>query len=127
MYISKVGKKAPHIGRFRSGYVDALNHGLEIKGLDFINIDSHNCMILHAHQAPGNFELKKRDMMLTNHYIAVIKRYCKELQKLSRLIVADAFFSTRTFYEGIHRTGLSHQPFPCRCPPVLSVRGRVDS
>ena len=104
-YISKAGRKTPHIGRFWSGCAGAVKHGLEIMGLGLIDIDSHNCMMLRAHQTPGNFELKKRNMTLADHYIAVVKRYRKELLKLSHLIVADAFFSTRTFYEGIHKHG----------------------
>ena len=104
-YISKAGRKTPHIGRFWSGCAGAVKHGLEIMGLGLIDIDSHNSMMLRAHQTPGNFELKKRNMTLADHYIAVIKRYRKELLKLSNLIVADAFFSTRTFYEGIHEHG----------------------
>ena len=74
-------------------------------GLGLIDIDSHNCMMLRAHQTTGNFELKKRNMTLADHYIAVLKRYRRELLKLSHLVVADAFFSTRTFYEGIHQHG----------------------
>ena len=66
-------------------------------GLGLIDIDAHNCMMLRAHQTPGNFELKKRNMTLVGHYIAVIKRYRKDLLKLTGLIVVDAFFSTRTF------------------------------
>ena len=104
-YISKSGKKTPHIGRFWSGCAGAVKHGLEIMGLGLIDIDSHNCMMLRAHQTTGNFELKKRNMTLADHYIAVIKRYRRELLKLSHLVVADAFFSTRTFYEGIHQHG----------------------
>ena len=104
-YISKSGKKTPHIGRFWSGCAGAVKHGLEIMGLGLIDIDSHNCMLLRAHQTPGNFELKKRNMTLADHYIAVIKRYRKELLKLSHLVVADAFFSTRTFYKGIQQHG----------------------
>ena len=74
-YISKAGRKTPHIGRFWSGCAGAVKHGLEIMGLGLIDIDSHNCMMLRAHQTPGNFELKKRNMTLADHYIAVIKRY----------------------------------------------------
>lgn len=37
--------------------------------------------------------------------LAVIKRYRKELLKLTDLVVADAFFSTRTFYELIVEDG----------------------
>ena len=104
-YISKAGKKTPHIGRFWSGCAGAVKHGLEIMGLGLIDIDAHNCMMLRAHQTPGNFELKKRNMTLVQHYIAVVKRYRRELLKLSSLIVADAYFSTRTFYDGIRAQG----------------------
>ena len=104
-YISKAGRKTPHIGRFWSGCAGAVKHGLEIMGLGLIDIDAHNCMMLRAHQTPGNFELKKRNMTLVDYYIAVIKCYRKEVLKLTDLIVSDAFFYTRTFYEGIHRQG----------------------
>ena len=104
-YISKAGRKTPHIGRFWSCCAGAVKHGLEIMGLGLIDIDAHNCMMLRAHQTPGNFELKKRNMTLVDHYIAVIKRYRKELLKLTDLIVADAFFSSRTFYESIRKQG----------------------
>ena len=40
-------------------------------------------------------------------YIGVIKRYRKELLKLSTLIVADAYFSTSTFVNGIKKEGFS--------------------
>lgn len=39
-YISKSGKKTPHIGRFWSGYAQAVRHGLEIMGIDLVDIDS---------------------------------------------------------------------------------------
>ena len=48
--ICKAGKKTPHIGRFWSGCAGAVKHGLEIMGLGLIDIDSHNCMMLRAHQ-----------------------------------------------------------------------------
>ena len=47
-------------------------------------LDQYTGMMLRAHQTPGKFGLKK----------------------LSHLIFADAFFSKRTFYEGIHRHGV---------------------
>jgi len=104
-FISKAGRKTPHIGRFWSGCAGAVKHGLEIMGLGLIDIDAHNCMMLRAHQTPGTSELKMRNKSLTDHYIGVVKRYSKELLKLSNLIVADAFFSNRTFYEGIRKYG----------------------
>ena len=44
---------------------------------------------------------------MVDFYISVIKRYCKELLKLSTLIVADAYFSTSTFVNEIKKEGLS--------------------
>ena len=89
-YISKAGKKTPHISRFWSGCACAVKRELEFIGLGLIDIDAHNCMMLRAH------------LTLVDHYITVVKRYRKELLKLTNLIVADDFFSTCTFYEGIH-------------------------
>ena len=44
---------------------------------------------------------------MVDFYISVIKRYRKELLKLSTLIVADAYFSTITFVNEIKKEGLS--------------------
>ena len=44
---------------------------------------------------------------MVDFYISVIKRYRKELLKLSTLIVADAYFSTSTFVNGIKKEGFS--------------------
>ena len=48
------------------------------------------------------------NVALAMHYIALVKRYHKELLKLSLFIVADAFFATSTCYEGIHKQGFHH-------------------
>ena len=89
----------------RMAIAGAVKHGLEIMGLGFVNLDAHNCMMLRAHQTPGTSELKIRNKSLTEHYIGVIKLYSKELLKQSHLIVADAFFSNSTFYNGIREYG----------------------
>ena len=44
-YISKAGKKTPHIGRFWSGCAQSVKHGLEIMGIGLINIDAKDCMM----------------------------------------------------------------------------------
>ena len=49
-YISKAGKKTPHIGRFWSGCAGAVKHGLEILGIGVIDADLHDCMMLRAVQ-----------------------------------------------------------------------------
>ena len=95
-YISKSGKKTPHIGTFWSGCASSMKHGLEIMGLALVN------------------------MTLVQHYIAVIKRYKKDLLKVNDIVVADAFFSIRPFVDGIKEYG-SH------LVSRFSSEGRPDS
>ena len=106
-FISKSGKKTPHIGRFWSGCAQAVKHGLEIMGIGLIDIDANDCIMLRAHQSLTGKELGLRDKSITDFYISVIKRYRRELLKLSTLIVADAYFSTSTFVNGIKKYGFS--------------------
>ena len=100
-YISKSGKKTPHIGTFWSGCASTMKHGLEIMGLALVDVFANSCMMLRAHQTPSTGELKLRNMTLVQHYIAVIKRYKKDLLKVTDIVVADAFFSIRPFVNGI--------------------------
>ena len=102
-YISKAGKKTPHIGRFWSGCAQSVKHGLEIMGIGLVDIDAKDSMMLRAHQSLSNKELSLRNKTMVDFYISVIKRYRKELLKLSTLIVADAYFSTSTFVNGIKK------------------------
>ena len=95
-YISKAGKNTPHIGRFWSGCAQSVKHGLEILGIGLIDIDTKDCMMLRAHQSLNNKELSLRNKTMVDFYISVIKRYRKELLKLSTLMVADVYFSTST-------------------------------
>ena len=104
-YISKSGKRTPHIGRFWSGCAGSVKHGLEVMGIGLIDISKNNCIMLRAHQTPNSTELKVRSKSQVQHYIGVIKRYGKELIKLSDVVVADAFFSTKTFADGIKEHG----------------------
>ena len=96
-----------HIGRFGSGCAQAVKHGLEIMGIGLIDIDANDCIMLRAHQSLTGKELGLRDKSMTDFYISVIKRYRRELLKLSTLIVADAYFSTSTFVNGIKKYGFS--------------------
>ena len=71
------------------------------------DINTKDCMMLRAHQSLSNKELSLRNKTMVDFYISVIKRYRKELLKLSTLIVADAYFSTSTFVNGIKKEGFS--------------------
>ena len=63
-YISKSGKKTPHIGTFWSGCASSMKHGLEIMGLTLVDVYANSCMMLRAHQTPSTGELKLRNMTL---------------------------------------------------------------
>ena len=63
-YISKSGKKTPHIGTFWSGCASSMKHGLEIMGLALVAVYANSCMMLRAHQIPSTGELKLRNMTL---------------------------------------------------------------
>ena len=74
-------------------------------GLALVDVYANSCMMLRAHQTPSTGELKLRNMTLVQHYIAVIKRYKKDLLKVTDIVVADAFFSIRPFVDGIKEYG----------------------
>ena len=100
-YISKAGKKTPHIGRFWSGCAQSVKHGLEIMGIGLIDIDAKDCMMLKAHQSLSNKELSLRNKTMVDFYISVIKRYPKALKCKVRLVIwqmpngkKKLFFST---------------------------------
>ena len=74
-------------------------------GPALVDVYANSCMMLRAHQTPSTGELKLRNMTLVQHYIAVIKRYKKDLLKVTDIVVADAFFSIRPFVDGIKEYG----------------------
>ena len=106
-FIPKSGKKTPHVGMFWSGCAQAVRHGLEIMGIGLVNIDANDCIMLRSHQTLSPKELNLRDKTQVEFYISVIKRYRKELLKLTNTVVADAFFSTSTFTNGIKKLGFN--------------------
>ena len=104
-YISKAGKKTPHIGRFWSGCAGAVKHRLEIMGIGLLDVANNKCMMLRAHQTLGNSVLKMRNKTLVDYYISVMKQYSKKLLSITDIVVADAFFSTSTFEKGMSEFG----------------------
>ena len=63
--------------------------------------------MLRAHQTLSQKELNPRDKTQVEFYLSVIKRYRKELLKLTDTVVADAFLSTKTFTDGIMDLGFN--------------------
>lgn len=104
-FVSKAGRKTPHVGRFWSGCASAVKHGLEILGIGLVDADLKDCMMLRAVQTVAVGELKAMDMTLNQWYIAVLKRYAPRLKRITDCIVADAAFSVKPFVDDLRDIG----------------------
>ena len=98
-HISKSGKKTPYIGKFWSGCASAMKRGLEILGIGIIDIDSRDCMMLRAEQTPDKAYLEKQgeDYNLVDWYLDVLRKYKDKLLRITRYVVANAWFSKAKF------------------------------
>ena len=96
-YIPKSGKKTPWIGYFWSGCASEYKRGLEIMGIGVIDVDNHECMTLGSVQTPDAKTLDKMDKSLVDWYAGYLVKRREQLQRVSEIVVADAFFSKNTF------------------------------
>lgn len=96
-YIPKSGKKTPWIGYFWSGCASEYKRGLEIMGIGVIDIDNRECMTLGSVQTPDTKTLDNIDKSLVDWYAGYLIKRREQLQRVSNIVVADAFFSKKTF------------------------------
>src|SRR5690554_2302154 len=92
-YISKSGKKTLGLGYFWSGCAGKAKGGLEICGIGDIDIENHTAFHLDAQQTLQEDEFQS----LLDYYADVIVSRKKELQSVSKYVVADAYFSKENF------------------------------
>ncbi|WP_187270977.1 transposase [Neolewinella aurantiaca] len=92
-YIPKAGKHTAGVGRFHSGKAGRRKPGIEITGLAAIDMTDKTAYHLEAVQTidreEGESELA--------YYARIIEERAEELLKVSKYIVADAFFSRNPF------------------------------
>lgn len=96
-YIPKSGKKTPWIGYFWSGCAGEYKRGLEIMGIGVIDVDNRECMTLGSVQTPDTKTLDNVDKSLVDWYAGYLIKRREHLQRVSNIVVADAFFSKSTF------------------------------
>lgn len=96
-YISKSGKKIPWLGYFWSGCAGEYKRGLEIMGIGVIDVDNHECMTLGSVQSPDTKTLNNIDKTLVDWYAGYLINRKEQIQRVSNIVVADAFFSKSTF------------------------------
>lgn len=92
-YINKSGKCTPGRGKFWSGCARKMKWGLEIGGIAAIDIDNHTAFHLEAIQT---FNIIKPDTLLKFYAKTLVDRK-EELQKISKYVLADAYFSKEPF------------------------------
>jgi len=93
-YVSKSGKKTPGVGWYCSGCANRAKWGLEIGGL--AAIDNHTSFHLDAVQT-----LNSDDHSLSDWYSVVISERKDTLTSISKYLVADAWFSKRSFADQV--------------------------
>ena len=96
-YIGKSGKKTPGVGWYWSGVAGKTKWGMEIAGIGAIDIQNHTGFHLDAAQTPNNLEPGN----LLEHYSDVIIQRKNSLQQISKYVVADAYFSKKSFVNSL--------------------------
>lgn len=101
-FIAKSGKKTPGIGYFWSGQAARTKRGLEMLGIAAIDVDNHTgfhldaCQTLTGHR-PGK--------SLAEIYADSFTARGEELLMLSRIAVADAWFTKKPFIDAVCGAG----------------------
>lgn len=104
-YIPKSGKKTPWIGYFWSGVAADYKRGLEILGIGVVDVDNHECMTLGSIQTPDSKTLNNIDHNIVDWYCNVLINKKEQLQNISSIVIADAFFSKETFITPMCKNG----------------------
>jgi len=99
-YITKSGKCSHGLGYFYSGSAGQYKRGLEIGSFAAVDIKQNTAYHLIAVQTPS----AKRDRIdeaktLTDHYGELFLEKSAQLEKVSSILVCDAYFSKRKFVD----------------------------
>jgi len=99
-YLPKSGKKTEGVGKFWSGCAGAPKWGLEVCGIAAIDLDNHTAMHLEAIQT-----LPEADEKQLGFYAKLLTDRKEVLQKISNIVVVDAYFSKETFVTPVCKEG----------------------
>ena len=100
-YLPKSGKHTPGIGYFYSGCAGRELRGLELGGLAVIDQCDKSALHLEAIQTVG----LKEDEGLLGFYARIICERSEQLQKLSHLLLVDAYFAKSSFIHKMSQAG----------------------
>ena len=66
-------------------------------GIGVIDVDNHECMTLGSVQSPDTRTLDNIDKSLVDWYAGYLINIREQIHRISKTVVADAFFSKSTF------------------------------
>ena len=97
-YLSKSGKKTPHMGMFWNGCASKSCRGLEISSLAVVDVENHTAMHLECKQTPGILKDEKSRM---DFYLQQVVEKKDELKQLADYIANDGAYSKKKYVDGI--------------------------
>ena len=100
-YVSKSGKHTAGLGYFYSGCAGREKWGLEFSGIAAIDLTIKKALHLEAVQT---FHQPKQETLLQCYARTIIERK-EDLQLISKIIAADAFFARAPFVEIVTQAG----------------------
>ena len=115
-YVNKSGRCTPGLSYFWSGCAGAMKRGLEILGIALVDGNSTDSFFLEAVQTfvdplrgrkPKCTQGMKDPDSLIGLYLRTLAKRAKSLLGLSSIIVADAYFSKKSFADGVISLGFS--------------------
>jgi len=120
-YLSKSGKKTPHIGRFWSGTAQTVKRGIEIGSLAVVDIDNGTAFSLEAIQTPLIQKGSNHEESSIDHHLSVILNRAVDAKKLNiEYLAVDGYFAKEKFVNGI--TGNSHLHVICKFRQDANLR-----
>jgi hypothetical protein len=105
-YLPKSGNQTYGRGRFWSGTAKAAKLGLEIGGFAVVDVENNTAFHLKAWQTPGFDKPDATGFNLLSHYASIVTDHAEEFKKISKYLVADAYFSKKPFVDKVLEAGL---------------------
>lgn len=102
-FISKSGKHTVGLNYFWSGCANRAKMGLEIAGFGAVDILNNTCMHLSCKQTVNH----KKYNSLVSYYADLVISMADELQKTSKYLLVDAYFSKSTFVNPVAERGFT--------------------
>ena len=102
-FVPKSGSCTPGTGYFWSGCANAVKWGIEICGIAVIDLSNHTSFHYEAVQT----KYDKTKQTLREYYAELIVQRAGALQKISKVIVFDAFFSKKDFVDSMCAAGFT--------------------